>query len=226
MSAATIRKSPPRLAQPHHETDSSSRPAASARHPHPSSLRRLPFVDPPPRRARAIRSLGHGHPHHGPRALARSGCTAHSRGQKGKGEARGAAPLRVSRNPPLPYTGRPSARAPVSLAASTWNSLRLMPPTHAKQVFWPHSLAVALRHRLCGHAVLLHPLGRRSQIHRARTLDGPGARPLAALRRNPHLLKPLPSCSCSRPCGSAQPKAGGARSRSPPPASRVPVWCF
>lgn len=86
--------------------------------------------------------------------------------------------------------------------------------------------AVALRHRLCGHAVLLHPLGRRSQIHRARTLDGPGARPLAALRRDPHLLKPLPSCSCSRSCGSAQPKAGGARSRSSPPASLVPVWCF
>jgi hypothetical protein len=72
-------------------------------------------------------------------------------------------------------------------------SPRQPPPTHAcNKVFWPHSLASTLKHRLCGHAALLHLLGRRSQIHRARTLDGPGARPLAALRSGPRLLKPLP----------------------------------
>jgi hypothetical protein len=194
----------------------------TAPHHHPG-LRRLPSVDPPPQRARAIRS-----PHYGPRRAERHStqpaeATAHwPQKERERPEARRRSGF--PETPPLsPCTGRPSAPG-----ACVPRGLYVeQPPPHVPRgsLLPPH----ACKTKSSG----LTPLAVRTCCAPARTPSSaaaprftkPGrstdrvpARPLAALRRDPFL-----PCSCSRPCSSAQPKAGGARR---PPASLVPVWCF
>lgn len=135
----------------------------------------------------SIRSLLGPPASQGPRPLAQQ----RPQKERERGQTRGAAPgfpqTPSSHTPVDPAHGRLCPAPPLRGAPSA-SYVPAAASSHACKTSLLVSF-IGLRRRLCGHAVLLllHllVLGRRSQIHRARTLDGPGARPLAARRRDP-----------------------------------------